>query len=970
MCSRLMMNYALLLLLVVPSLIVWAPTRSSNSSSSWMVFAHHEQTDDVDVDTKEPRQQQQQQYEGIIDPDLLLRSSLDNTVSSSFNDEEESSVNKNNRITINVTKLDCGMRLLALDHAKRLLLRVTTKTKKDDDDTVLHHVHEALRLEALCGILPPPSSFSSSTSPTTSDSKEEEEEEDAATSTTTGTLPICQRPNHYCIHVATSSIAKNAAAGKSFSTTTSEEKLSSSSSSQATTTSTSSFRRTLQETMPDNPTTTITSTTIPNENRRGDDERPAFTSIHDAIDYSRELRRQYYVLQNNTTMNEHHHQSPPPSSINNNNPYYVIVLGPGVHELRGKPLKLSKEDSGLTIIGADGGHSNTTNTTTNEDQVVWLSGGVAVQNVEFEPTKEDSGIYVGNLTTLLEGFDLPHILPLFTTTRRWIRARYPNADPETDQWGYASPNRLQHSIASQMVVEWHLPPPGPLPNFTFIDFQDDSSLPPGVPRKNDSTQRGYNWYASGTGGVCSEVWGVEADSYWCSNASQGGWAEVDKECATTGQIQLPIGLTYNMSESSELRRFQHAAHRQLEGGILHAWHSQSWALHMFDITKHRPETGVIELAKGGGRQGGRNWCRCDQCTYAAGWCGQHQGPDAWEDTRLISGNWMIENVRAELDQVGEYYFDRDTKLLYVKPNSTVDLIDFRVGLLEQILEVTDGASNITIENVGFRDTVPTYHPKSNWSAPSGGDWSLHRGGAIFLENVTNVTIRGCQFRRLDGNAIFLSRKTRNVSIEENHFEWLGENAIATWGDTDGYDATAEEFPLYTTIRSNVMRELGIFEKQSSAVGQAKAGHTYIIDNIMFNMPRAAINFNDMVGGGDIVRGNLIFNTCRESGDHGPINSWDRQPFLTTLRDGVTKSFEPLPREINENFIIANYGASQGVDNDDGSSWFHIHHNLFYSAEGFKMDYGTWTMIGFVDATVSFQNSLFSHPIHFQNCRWS
>jgi hypothetical protein len=30
----------------------------------------------------------------------------------------------------------------------------------------------------------------------------------------------------------------------------------------------------------------------------------------------------------------------------------------------------------------------------------------------------------------------------------------------------------------------------------------------------------------------------------------------------------------------------------------------------------------------------------------------------------------------------------------------------------------------------------------------------------------------------------------------------------------------------------------------------------------------AVNFNDMVGGGDTVERNLLFNTCRESGDHG------------------------------------------------------------------------------------------------------
>jgi len=38
-------------------------------------------------------------------------------------------------------------------------------------------------------------------------------------------------------------------------------------------------------------------------------------------------------------------------------------------------------------------------------------------------------------------------------------------------------------------------------------------------------------------------------------------------------------------------------------------------------------------------------------------------------------------------------------------------------------------------------------------------------------------------------------------------------------------------------------------------------------------------------GGDEIAYNLVFSTCRESGDHGPFNSWDRQPFLTTVRTG-------------------------------------------------------------------------------------
>lgn len=76
-------------------------------------------------------------------------------------------------------------------------------------------------------------------------------------------------------------------------------------------------------------------------------------------------------------------------------------------------------------------------------------------------------------------------------------------------------------------------------------------------------------------------------------------------------------------------------------------------------------------------------------------------------------------------------------------------------------------------------------------------------------------------------------------------------------------------------------------------------------NVFFNGPRAGINANDGFGGGDEISHNLVFSTCRESGDHGPFNSWDRQPFLTTVRDG-SASMTMAWREIHHNFFIDNY----------------------------------------------------------------
>lgn len=72
---------------------------------------------------------------------------------------------------------------------------------------------------------------------------------------------------------------------------------------------------------------------------------------------------------------------------------------------------------------------------------------------------------------------------------------------------------------------------------------------------------------------------------------------------------------------------------------------------------------------------------------------------------------------------------------------------------------------------------------------------------------------------------------------------------------------------------------------------------------------------------------------------GPINSWDRQLFWTDVRDGAEKpGWNPSYSNITRNVIIANYGGSQGFDNDDGSSWYNITANVIYG-EGLKQDYG-------------------------------
>eukprot|EP00040_Diaphanoeca_grandis_P010287 m.52629 g.52629 ORF g.52629 m.52629 type:complete len:878 (+) comp21637_c0_seq1:31-2664(+) len=625
----------------------------------------------------------------------------------------------------------------------------------------------------------------------------------------------------------------------------------------------------------------------------------------------------------------------------------TVVLSPGMHYIN-KTIELTAADSNTHMVSSP-------------DGMAWISGGVSVPSMEWKPTHEGSKLWVA---TLAEAWAPKEVTGLFTERShvRLTRARYPNANIETTTWGYASPDRFNVSIQAQAVSEWIKPPVGKAPTFETIDL----SVPnPSGYIKNDSTMSEYNTWTTGRGGVCDTVWNPGQDSYWCSNGSAGGWAEVDAACATAGQLQLPVGMEID-TKSANLSRM--LKWKNPAGAIVHAWHSQSWATHMFRVDKQsKGLKGETTLSfSSGGQQGGRNWCRCDQCTYAGSWCGQHQTPPK-PDTRLISGSWYVEGVLEELDQPGEWHYDSTTRELTVWPNSTetVKAVEDMVVPIVQTLVRIDGkgdaasgtVSGITFEGIGFRDSVATYMAKE-WSAPSGGDWSLYHGGAMVITNAEDVNITECVFRRLDGNAIYLPGKSRDVRIEKNSFEWLGENAVTTNGDSEKWDARAGEQPRKTLVSQNIMHDLGLYEKQSSAWGQNKACLANVSNNIMYNLPRAAINFNDALGGGNLISKNLLWNTCRESGDHGAMNSWNRQPFLHDLRG--EPSFNPLPTTIENNFVFANYGSSQGVDNDDGSSWFDSHDNVFYMADGFKMDYGGHD-------SKFHDNLVVNYPYDGQNC---
>ena len=219
-----------------------------------------------------------------------------------------------------------------------------------------------------------------------------------------------------------------------------------------------------------------------------------------------------------------------------------------------------------------------------------------------------------------------------------------------------------------------------------------------------------------------------------------------------------------------------------------------------------------------------------------------------------------------------------------------------------------------------------------------------------MDGCENITISENYFTRTDGIAISINRYNRNNTIYKNEAVWGGATFIAQWGDTEGitfpgevtemgWDGTNGNQPRFTNVSYNLVHELGIWEKQSSFYFQAKSCQNYIFGNIFYNGPRAGVNFNDGFGGGSKLLSNLLFNTCRESGDHGPFNSWDRQVYVTSVLNGTPSVIKQYD-EIGYNFMLGNYDTTQNVDNDDGSNYYSTHDNfLVYGCRGLKTNFG-------------------------------
>lgn len=385
-----------------------------------------------------------------------------------------------------------------------------------------------------------------------------------------------------------------------------------------------------------------------------------------------------------------------------------------------------------------------------------------------------------------------------------------------------------------------------------------------------------------------------------------------------------------------------------ETGIVHAFQSHNWGNMQYKITQVDREENKVHLGEGG-----------FQLQRIHG-IGGKEDKASW---------FFIDNIFEELDVTGEWFLDTKANLLYYYPTPGIQLSEatFEVPVLKDLIQLK-GTKESPVKHIqlkGFHFTQSTYTFMEKYEPVARGDWAIHRGGAVFMEGAENCLVADSSFEYLGGNGVFMSNYNRNNTVQACKFVHTGESAVCfvgspsavrfyqTWDDSeiDGKDwntmrenmdlepgPKTPDYPKNCTVENSIMHDFGDVGKQVAGVYISMSHKINVAHNTIYNCPRAGICINDGTWGGHIIEHNDIWETVRETGEHGPFNSWGRERQWKGSR-GTDEQFikeytklDAIDPVILRNNRIANYRKSISagnwtIDLDDGSSYFEIYNNL-------------------------------------------
>ncbi|UCG33888.1 MAG: PDZ domain-containing protein [Phycisphaerales bacterium] len=383
------------------------------------------------------------------------------------------------------------------------------------------------------------------------------------------------------------------------------------------------------------------------------------------------------------------------------------------------------------------------------------------------------------------------------------------------------------------------------------------------------------------------------------------------------------------------------------GGFVHAMHRSLWGDMHWKITG-RKDAGRLEMVGG------------------------------WQNNRQMGAHKkyrFVENIFEELDAPGEWYLDEEKSVLYFYPPKGVNPSEARIEAvrLRHLIEFRGDrekpVGHIALQGLTFNHTARTF--MENKEPLLRSDWTTYRGGAVFFNGAEDCAIRDCFFDQVGGNAVFVNMYNRRVAIVGCHIAGAGANAVSFVGDPKAlrsplfeYNQTqtleqmdktpgprSPDYPADCLVENCLIYRNGRVEKQTAGVNICMSESITIRHCSIYDCPRAGINICDGAFGGHLIEFNDVFDTVKETGDHGSFNSWGRDRFWHRNRVVTAEWLKQYPEmptwDCRKTIVIRNnrWRCDHGwdIDLDDGSSNYELYNNLCL-AGGIKLREGYYRRV--------------------------
>ena len=477
-------------------------------------------------------------------------------------------------------------------------------------------------------------------------------------------------------------------------------------------------------------------------------------------------------------------------------------------------LSLSAGDSGLSL-----------QTYAPDAEPAWLSGAVPLVGLTWVAvnTSGAANIWRADLSSLAA---VGNVTSLRLAGARLIRARFPNANPETG---------LPFAHKAVAASAW---PPGQTAKGVQWVAAANFSRP-------DSTCATYSVSINGTS--CNLF--TPAISHYC-----GDWA-------------VPGGVAIS---GAELPRQPYA---NPQGAVVTAMHSGAWCSFQYEVGGYAFSngSGAFTFAQGG-----------QQCGRPEGAHGalvienvleelDAPGEFHWDFRARVLHLWHNATPGTPPPGDGSLVAPQLRRLVAAAGTQAAPV------------------AGLAFSRVGFRDTAPAafaphlapsgsdYAVNREAALSLAGVSGVNVSGCTFLRLDNSGVFVGGFARGV------VVQDSEFAWLGENGINLVGDTdgaPVAGWGP----DGTAGNQPRGTRVLRNVAHELGVVNKQACFFFQAVSSGSEVDANVVYNSARHGVQYNDDFGFGSTQSRGVMFNLNRETADTGLFNVWDRLPF--TPRKGA------------------------------------------------------------------------------------